>query len=228
MGSASTSSRRSEPSSAGSTGLRQEPADLFGLADVVRGEVRVVRVVVRLAAAGLADPAPLPAAFDAAGFDPAAFEGDRFVVAVLFDAAVLDAAFLEAVLLDVALLDRRVFFVELPPGNAFSTTLPALAAAPATAFPAVVAASPTALPAVVAAPPTTLPALVAAFPTALPGPDAATVPAALLTVPAALPTVFPTFFPALFRSLAVSGINRPPRAPNRRAVVRSMAMQPPC
>ena len=140
------------------------------------------------------------------GFEAAAFAGARFaVVGLVVGAALADAVFgfvvFEAVLFDDALGDRRAFFGELPPGNAFSIALPALLAAPPTALPALVAASPTTLPALAAAPPTALPALVAAPPTALPGPDAATVPAALLTVPAALPTVFPT----LFRILPVSG-----------------------
>jgi len=157
------------------------------------------------------------------GFDAAPFEGDRFAVvvlfadAVLFEVAAFDAAGLDAVLLDDALADRRAFFGELPFGSAFSIALPAL-----------VAALPTALPAVVAAPPTAFPALVAAPPTALPGPEAATVSAALLTVPAALPTVLPTFFPMVFRILAVSGIFVLLVPPGRRAVDRSMAMQPPC
>ena len=133
------------------------------------------------------------------GLEAAALDGDRFGAAVLFDVAAFEVAalvagLLAAVLFDAALVDRRAFFGELPFGSAFSIALPAELAAPPTAFPALVAASPTALPAVVAAPPT-----------ALPAPDAATLPAALLTVPAAFPTVFPTFFPTVLRILPVSG-----------------------
>ena len=147
------------------------------------------------------------------GFVAADVVGARFAVVVLFDVAALDAVPFEEARFAVvglfaaalfALGDRRALFGELPFGNAFSTALPALAAAPPTAFPAEVAALPTALPALVAAPPTALPALAAAPPTAFPGPEAATVPAALLTVPAAFPAAFPTFLPTLFRILAVS------------------------
>jgi hypothetical protein len=154
------------------------------LADVVRLVVRVDFVVVRLAAVDLAVAAPL-GDFDAAGFAALGFAAAGFEADRLTVVALFDTE-----LLDAALLDRVAFFGELPFGMALATALPAL-----------VAASPTALPAITAAPPT-----------ALPGPDAATVPAALLTVPAALPAVLPTFFPTSFRSLPVSGIPYPPRA----------------
>lgn len=148
-------------------------------------------------------------------FDPAAFDGARFVVfaPVDFEAVGFGAVVFVAALVDFVgfVVDRRVFFGELPIGNALLTALPAVVAASPTALPALMAASPTALPATVAAPPTALPGPEdatdsAALPTALPGPDEATDSAALLTAPAALPTVFPTFLPTLFTSLVRSAI----------------------
>ena len=142
----------------------------------------------------------------AADFDAAAFDGARFGVVLGADAFFADVV-VDLVLVDPELLmDRLAFLGELPVGNTFPTALPALEAAPPTALPALVAAPPTALPALTAAPPTAFPAVVAAPPTALPGPDEATDSAALLTVPAALPTVFPTFLLTRFRSLPVSGM----------------------
>jgi len=182
-------------------------------------------VVVRLVPAAFAVPARLvdfdAAAFDGAGFAVVlgAFVVFAFVVfaEVVFAAAVVGLMLADPELFERAVLDRRVFLSELRVGNAFPTALPALVAAP-----------PTALPALAAAPPTALPAVVAAPPTAFPGPDEATDSAALLTVPAALPTVFPTFLPTLFRSLPVSGIIVLLIRPAWGAVDRSMAMHLPC
>ena len=166
--------------------------------------------------------------------DAAAFDGARFVVfaAVDFDAAGFAALVFAAALVDFA-VDRRVFFGELPIGNALLTALPAVVAAPPTAFPALMAASPTALPATVAAPPTALPGPEdatdsAALPTALPAPDEATDSAALPTASAALPTVFPTFLPTLFTSLVRSAIFVLLILPHHGAVDHSMAVHWPC